>query len=221
MASPSPTVAHRNRCGKRANRTVTSLQAVRRHAVTDAGVYPAGFQAGYVKQNIGKQLSTSVLFTALKAMWDGTGAYRADPSELILSAQEAVNLQNDILRTGGSAQNSYQFMVTQDEVGRLTGGGAISQYINPITRSMIRLLVHPWLTQGTALLMSYTMPQPWSNISNIWSNVMVQDYLSVAWPVIDATFRYSLFYFGTLFCQAPQYNGLLQGLQVSDSAPFQ
>ena len=41
-----------------------------------------------------------------------------------------------------------------------------------------------------------------------------------AWPVIDATFRYSIFLLGALVAQAPFYSGILQGLQVSDVTPF-
>ncbi len=49
---------------------------------------------------------------------------------------------------------------------------------------------------------------------------MVQDYVSIAWPVIDATFRYSIFLYGALAAHAPQFSGILQGLQVSDTTPF-
>jgi hypothetical protein len=38
--------------------------------------------------------------------------------------------------------------------------------------------------------------------------------------VIDATFRYSIFMYGALVAHAPQYSGILQGLQVSDTTPF-
>ena len=40
------------------------------------------------------------------------------------------------------------------------------------------------------------------------------------WPVIDATFRYSIFLYGALTAHAPQYSGFLGGLQVSDTTPF-
>ncbi len=196
------------------------LSVLSGHAVTDASVYPSGFLAGYVNQAAGVQMGVSILNTALKAMWDGPGAFRADPAELIMAAQEAVNFQADVLRTGAATANSYRFNIEQDQIGNIRAGAAISEFANPITRNMIRILVHPWLTQGTAMLQSYTTPQPWSNITNIWENTMVQDYLSVAWPVIDASFRYSLFYYGTLFCAAPQYCGLIQGLQVSSATPY-
>jgi hypothetical protein len=60
---------------------------------------------------------------------------------------------------------------------------------------------------------------PWSNVANVWENVMVQDYLSIAWPVIDLTFRYSLVMNGALVCYAPQYNGVIAGLQRT-KAPY-
>lgn len=41
-----------------------------------------------------------------------------------------------------------------------------------------------------------------------------------AWPVIDATFRYSIFLFGALVMHAPFYSAHLAGLQNQDSTPF-
>jgi hypothetical protein len=53
-------------------------------------------------------------------------------------------------------------------------------------------------------------------VSNCWEYNLVQDYLSISWPVIDATFRYSMFTYGALAANAPQYSGILQGLQRTD-----
>ena len=39
---------------------------------------------------------------------------------------------------------------------------------------------------------------------------------SISWPVIDASFRYSMFLYGSLVCNAPFYLGLLQGVQKTD-----
>src|ERR1700730_6447782 len=110
-------------------------------------------------------------------------------------------------------------MIDQPDVSGLRAGAAVSEFQNPITRSVVKLLVHPWLTQGTALIMSYTVPYAWSQVSNIWEMTMVQDYLSISWPVIDPTFRYSMFMYGALVANAPWYCGILQGLQKSDTTP--
>jgi len=96
----------------------------------------------------------------------------------------------------------------------------VSQYVNPFTRDILKLLVHPWWPQGTVAAMSYTVPYSWSNVSNIWEMVLVQDYLSVSWPVIDPTFRYSMFMYGALLCNAPMYCGILTGLQAHDTTPY-
>ena len=179
--------------------------------------YPAGFQGGYVNKSAMTTLNHEILFTALQALWDGgnaaTGnsAFRADPAELVAEGSDIARLADEVIASGQNT--NYRLFLTQDEVGGVRSGAAVSEIQNPITRSIVRVVVHPWLTQGTAFLNSYTLPMSWSNVSNVWENVMVQDYLSVNWPVIDASFRYSIYMYGALVCYAPQYNGVIQGLQ--------
>lgn len=191
--------------------------------------YPANFgTAGYWNPSVGDTLNTNVVNTALKTLWDGnsssvggtaTSGFRADPSELIAEGTDMASFGMSILSNQGGP-TTYQFLIDQNEVGNVAGGVAISQFTNPITRSTIKLMVHPWIPQGSSLLMSYTLPMSWSNVTNVWENVMVQDYLSISWPVIDVTFRYSLFWYGALVCYAPAYNGLIQGLQKNATTPY-
>jgi hypothetical protein len=49
---------------------------------------------------------------------------------------------------------------------------------------------------------------------------VVQDYVSLSWPVIDTTFNYSIFFYGTLVAHAPMYSGMIQGLQQSEVPPY-
>ena len=191
-----------------------------------AGVYPtspSAWEAGYINQSLGTHLSISAVNNALQSLFDGgsgisPGSFRADPAELVGEGGDIMRMSNDIVQSGQAT--TYQLLIQQSEVDGIMSGAAVSQFQNPITRSKIQLLVHPWLTQGTAMLMSYTLPFTWSNVANCWEMVMVQDYLSISWPVIDATFRYSLFQYGALVAQAPYYSGLLQGIQVSDQTPY-
>ena len=37
--------------------------------------------------------------------------------------------------------------------------------------------MHPWYTQGNAELLSYQLPQTWTNVANAWEMTMVQDYV--------------------------------------------
>jgi hypothetical protein len=184
------------------------------HSQGSNQVYPAGWQGGYVNQSVGDTLKVSVINNALKGLWDGSGAYRADPAELLGEGGDIMRLSNDIVQAGNAT--NYRLFVQQEDTPGIRAGAAVSEFVNPVTRSIVRILVHPWLPQGTAMLMTYTLPFAWSNVSNAWEMNMVQDYLSIGWPVIDATFRYSAFTYGTLAANSPQYSGLLQGIQQSD-----
>jgi hypothetical protein len=187
-------------------------------ASTD-GIYPSGYQAGYYNGAAGTTLGVTILATALQQVYNGsTSSYFADPSELWCEASDAKRLSLALKQDNGSI--NYTLFIDQNEVNNVTAGTAVSQFANPVTRSTVRITVHPYWPQGSAAGVSYTLPQTQTNVSNVWENVCVQDYISINWPVIDVTFRYSLFLYATLFCPAPQYNFLLQGLQKSATTPY-
>lgn len=194
---------------------------------SNAGVYPASptqWIGGYYNNAAATHLSYNLIYTALKALWQpasgstNPGGFRADPAELISSGLDIANLSTDVIAQG-SATN-YQLLINQNQTGDVTVGAAVSQFQNPLTRSMLKLVVHPWYTQGNATLLSYQLPQTWTNVANAWEMNMVQDYVSVAWPMIDATFRYSIFAFGALISHAPWYSSHISGIQSSDTTPF-
>jgi hypothetical protein len=191
-------------------------------ASASAGIYPSGWQGGYVNQSVGTHLSYSAVYAMLDGLWEtngtNTGAFKADPAELIGNGGDIMRLSNDVISQGNAT--NYRLFLDQPDVSGVRVGAAVSQFQNPITKSILNLTVHPWLTQGTAMAMTYQLPQTWSNVANAWEMTTVQDYVSIAWPVIDATFRYSIFLYGALTAHAPQYSGILQGLQVSDTTPF-
>jgi hypothetical protein len=188
-----------------------------------SGVYPANWQGGYVNQSVGTHLSYNAIYTALDALWENPastnpGAFKADPAELVGDGGDIMRLSGDVISQG--AATNYRLFLDQGDVGGVTVGAAVSEFQNPITRSILKLVVHPWLSQGTALFMTYQLPQTWSNVANAWEMTVVQDYVSIAWPVIDATYRYSIFLYGAMVAHAPFYSGILQGLQVSDTTPY-
>jgi hypothetical protein len=189
---------------------------------TQAGVYPSGWQGGYVNNAVGLHMNYNTIYIALKALWDSTsnspGAFKADPAEIISSGSDLANLSQDVISQGtGSA---YELFVGQREVGDITVGAAVSQFQNPLTKSLIKMVVHPFYPQGNADLLSYQLPQSWTNVANAWEMSCVQDYVSIAWPGIDVTWRYSLLLFGALVAHAPFYSAHLGGLQNSDVTPY-
>jgi len=210
-----------------ANRMLGVIPTLTGAASTGGSNYPTGvgWQAGYYQPNVGSHLSIATLNPMLNGLWNsspqygsGFGSFKASPSELIGNSTDIMNLSNDIVQAGQA--NNYQMLIEQSQMAGVIAGAAVSQYVNPFTRDILKLLVHPWWPQGTTVAMSYQVPYSWSNVSNIWEMAMVQDYLSVSWPVIDPTFRYSMFMYGALICNAPMYCGILTGLQAHDTTPY-
>lgn len=184
------------------------------------GPYPGseqGVNSGYYNNAEGAQLSVQLIQSALLEMFSGANGYFANPSEIITSPQDAVNLANSIQNESIAA---YQLRVQQSEMAGVTGGIAVANVVNPVTRSAPEIMVHPYLPQGNCLLMSYTLPQTQNNLGNVVEMAMVQDYAQIGWPVIDPAFRQSILRFGTFFFPAQQYCGLIAGLQNSDTTPY-
>lgn len=187
-----------------------------------SGIYPSGWQGGYNNQSVGQHLNYNIIYTALKALFDSPGispgAFKADPAEIISSGSDLANLSQDVISAGTGT--AYTLFVPQNGVGDVTVGAAVSQFQNPHTRSVIKMTVHPFYQQGNAELLSYQLPQSWTNVSNAWEVSCVQDYISLAWPAIDVTWRYSILLMCALIAHAPMYSAHLGGLQNSDTAPF-
>jgi hypothetical protein len=201
--------------------TLTGLSA-------QAGIYPQSpaspitWQGGYVNQNVGQHLNYNVIYVALKALFDSAsispGAFKADPAEIISSGSDIANLSQDVISQG--AGTNYEIFVKQGEVGDITVGAAVSQFQNPVTKSILKTIVHPFYLQGNAELLSYQLPQSWTNVANAWEVSCVQDYVSLALPVIDVTYRYILLLMECLVAHAPMYSAHLGGLQQSDVTPY-
>jgi len=142
------------------------------------------WQGGYINQSVGTHLSTNAIFTALDALWEANGlnnvapgVYKADPSEIVADGGDLMRLANDMLLQGNSL--NYLLNISQDQISGIRAGAAVAEFVNPVTRSTVKLTVHPWMSQGTALLMSYQLPQTWSHVDNAWEMTCVQDYVSV------------------------------------------
>jgi hypothetical protein len=136
---------------------------------------------------------------------------KARPEEVWLSGHDRLSASNQIIGNG-SANQAYRVAYSMDEAGRLTGGQVVTALYNSTTGDEVPITVHPWLQQGTALILSYKLPFAYSETPNVWENVMVQDYLGLAFPQFDLARRYAIVMYGALVDWAPIYNGIIQGI---------
>jgi hypothetical protein len=195
------------------------------HASIDASVYPSGFTGGYINKSVGSTLTHTVINAGLYALWDGIGTgtvgaqgFRADPEELMMEGSDAGRFADEVISAG--ANTNYRLAIDQTQVDGIKVGAAVSTYQNPVTRSNLAVVVHPTLPQGTVFGMTYALPMTFSQTPNAWENVMVQDLISVKWPVIDQTFRQSAYEYGALCALSPMYTACWQGIAVSGTTPY-
>jgi len=134
---------------------------------------------------------------------------KADPDEILLNGSDRKQLSDAIK---GSANANYRLQISQDETSGVTYGSVVNGIVNETTGKSVPLTVHPWLPQGVAPVLSYTLPIPDTEVSDVWSNYMVQDYMGIQWPVTQFAYEFSTYFRGTFFCVAPTWNGAVSGI---------
>ena len=144
--------------------------------------------------------------TVFATMYD---AVKADPDEIFLNGADRKQL-SDAIKNGSTA--NYRLNLTQTDVGDYVGGAVIGALHNEITGKLVDLTVHPWLPQGVAPVLSYTLPIPDTEVSDVWSVINVQDYMGIQWPVTQFAYEFSTYFRGTFGCYAPAWNGAVSGI---------
>ena len=137
---------------------------------------------------------------------------KADPDEILLNGADRKQL-SDTIKNGSTA--NYRLTLAQTETGDYVGGAVIGALNNEITGKMVDLTVHPWLPQGVAPVLSYTLPIPDTEVSDVWANVLVQDYMGIQWPVNQFSYDFSTYFRGTFLCYAPAWNGVVSGIKAA------
>jgi hypothetical protein len=145
--------------------------------------------------------------TVFAALYDSV---KADPDEILLNGSDRKQL-SDAIKNGSTA--NYRLNLTQSETGDYVGGAVIGGLHNEITGKLVDLTVHPWLPQGVAPVLSYTLPIPDTEVSDVWAVVNVQDYMGVQWPVTQFAYEFSTYWRGGFVGYAPAWNGIVTGIK--------
>lgn len=175
------------------------------------GIIPQIISNGGVVSNINSTFSTSnpgVEFQNVFATMYNT--VKADPDEIFLNGSDRKQL-SDAIKNGSTA--NYRLNLSQDERGNYIGGATIGALYNEITGKMVDLTVHPWLPQGVAPVLSYTLPIPDTEVSDVWAVVNVQDYMGIQWPVTQFAYEFSTYFRGGFVGYAPAWNGIVTGIK--------
>jgi hypothetical protein len=175
------------------------------------GIIPQIVANGGTVSNINSTFSTSNPGVEFQNVFQTLyNSVKADPDEIFLNGADRKQL-SDSIKNGSTA--NYRLNLSQTETGDYVGGAVIGALHNEITGKLVNLTVHPWLPQGVAPVMSYTLPIPDTEVSDVWAAVNVQDYMGIQWPVTQFAYENSTYFRGTLVGYAPTYNGLVTGIK--------
>jgi len=197
--------------------TASSILASR--ASSDTSAYATGYDGvlttllgsntGY-NNNINSTFSNTNAGTEFQTVFANLYAsVKADPDEILMNGSDRKQLSDAIK---GSANANYRLNISQDETTGVTFGSVVNGIVNETTGKSLAITVHPWLPQGVAPVMSYTLPIPDTEISDVWANYLVQDYMGIQWPVTQFAYEFSTYFRGTFFCSAPAWNGIVSGI---------
>ena len=175
------------------------------------GIIPQIVSGGGVVNNINGAFSTSNPGVEFQTVFSNLySTVKGDPDEIWLNGADRRQL-SDAIKNGSNA--NYRINLTQSDVGGYTGGAVVDTLVNETTGKQVSLSVHPWLPTGVAPVLSYTLPIPDTEVSDVWAAVNVTDYQGYQWPVVDFNYSFSTYWQGTLVGYAPAWNGIVTGIQ--------
>jgi hypothetical protein len=200
----------------------TTTGAVATRASSDTSAYATGYDgilptllvssSGYIN-NIAGTFSNSNPGTEFQSVFAGLyNSVKADPDAILINGSDRKQLSDAIK---GSANANYRLNITQDELSGAVIGSVVGGIVNEVTGKSVDLIVHPWLPQGVAPVISWTLPIPDTEVSDVWSNYLVQDYMGIQWPVTQFAYEFSTYFRGTFFCSAPAWNGIVSGITAA------
>lgn len=113
------------------------------------------------------------------------------PSLMLLSPHDA-NTVRTLILSAGTAVSTQRFNAEVGPQGEIRGGTIFMEYTNPFFPGMpMEVLAHPFVPQGTALLITEKLP-PWypnANISTTWAIDTRREFYSIEYAIATASGR--------------------------------
>lgn len=201
------------------NAAFTTTGAAASRATSDTSAYATGYDGilptvlgpntGY-NNAINSTFSTSNPGSEFQTVFANLYSnVKADPDIVLLNGNDRKQL-SDAIKSGSTA--NYRLVINDPGEGGTTYGSIVTGLQNEVTGKAVDLMVHPWLNPGVAPVLSWTLPIPDTQVSDVWANFLVQDYMGIQWPVTQFTYDFSTYFRGTFFCTAPAWNGAVSGI---------
>ena len=121
---------------------------------------------------------------------------RLSPDTIYLNSQELYNINKKIIAGGDPL---YRFTLNGD-IGSAgyAAGAVIGSYLNKITNTQVKILVHPTVPAGTILFYSSEIPYSLSGVNNVLQFKARRDYYQIEYPLRTRKYEYGVYLDGVL-----------------------
>lgn len=144
---------------------------------------------------------------ALYTFWTKT---KLSPDFMFVSAAmlkqiTSLSIKNNgapLVRLNGELDNSKDLVV----------GLAVSSYMNKITGSIIKIVVHPNAIPGSIMFYSSKISYPLSGITSPIRKLVQRDYYQVEWPKTSRQYEFGVYFRGVLQNYFPPAHGIIMNI---------
>jgi len=121
------------------------------------------------------------------ALEDMYARYKLDPDVVLIDAGTAVSINKKVIAGGGAPLFRFNMDAKSSAVD-IVGNATVGSYINPVTKKLIKLEVHPWFPQGTIFGFSTSLPYTTPNVPVPFRlQTRSRDWTEYDWPVTTRT----------------------------------
>jgi hypothetical protein len=145
----------------------------------------------------------------LQDRWDN---FKLSSFDILCNSRDRRSISN-LMLGNGVANGAVRLQVASGPgQENVTANTIVTGYNNPVTGELLRVIVHPWLPQGTILL-KHRGPLPYAaaGVPNVWQIRCRQDWYSIEWPRRTRAYEVAVYSDEVLQGYYPPANGVITG----------
>lgn len=135
--------------------------------------------------------------------------YRLSPDEIHVSSTVYKSMNDAIL---GQANPQVHYVVDVNAPSAVIAGRNVAMYMNPITGTMLKIIVHPNMPAGTLYFRTVTVPGYVDGVQNILQVKTRQEYYQVEWPRTSRKYEYGVYVDEVLQNYLPGSQGVITNI---------
>lgn len=144
----------------------------RRGTGMSTGSYFKSLDGAFLTGNNG---TINEIDAALQQLW---GQSKVSPTKILVNSVDHVNMSNKIISSGGAYT-----LFRPDNVGErqnVIGGQLVDTYLNKAVNGRpIPIETHPWLPQGTIIILTEKLPFPNNKVANVMEVETLLEYQQI------------------------------------------